>query len=46
MKLNLKIIAPVVLIGAAIVVLAISFQGEPIPEITISNQIEPVTIDF
>jgi len=44
--LNLKIIAPVILIGAAIAVLAISFQGEPIPEITVSNQIEPTTIDF
>ena len=44
--MNLKIIAPVILIGAAIAVLAISFQGEPIPEITVSNQIEPVEIDF
>ncbi len=44
--MNLKIIAPVILIGAAIAVLAISFQGEPIPEINISNQIEPTTIDF
>jgi len=44
--LNLKIIAPVILIVAAIAVLAVSFQGEPIPEITISNQIEPVAIDF
>jgi len=46
LKLNLKIIAPVILIGAAIAVLAVSFQGEPIPEIAISNQIEPVAIDF
>ncbi len=46
MKLNLKIIASVILIGAAIAVLAVSFQDEPIPEITISNQIEPVSIDF
>ena len=44
--MNLKIIAPVILIGAAIAVLAVSFQGEPIPEITISNQIEPITIDL
>jgi len=44
--LNLKIIVPVILIGTTIAVLAVSFQGEPIPEITISTQIEPVTIDF
>ena len=44
--MNLKIIVPVILIGTAIAVLAVSFQSEPIPEITTSNQIEPVTIDF
>ncbi|MCH8914677.1 MAG: DUF3179 domain-containing protein [Thaumarchaeota archaeon] len=44
--MNLKIIAPVILIGAAFAVLAVSFQSELIPEITISNQIEPVAIDF
>ena len=41
MKLKLKIIAPVILIGAAIAVLAVSFQYEPI-----SEQIEPIAIDF
>ena len=46
MKLNLKIIAPVILIGAAIAVLAVSFQSELIPEITNPNQIDPITIDF
>jgi len=44
--MNLKIIAPVILIAAAVIVLAVSFQSESIPEITISNQIEPVSIDF
>jgi len=42
--LNLKIIAPV--IGIALVVLVISFQVASTAEITISNQIESVAIDF
>jgi len=44
--MNLKIIAPVILIAVAVIVLAVSFQSESIPEISISNQIEPVSIDF
>ena len=41
MKLNLKIIAPVILIVAVIAVLAVSFQGVPI-----TTQIESDTIDL
>ncbi len=44
--MNPKIIVPIVIIGVAIAVLAVSFQGESIPEIIISNQIESVAIDF
>lgn len=44
--MNLKIIIPVIILGVAITVLSVSFQGESIPEITVSNQIESTTIDF
>ena len=44
--MNPKIIASVIVIGTALAALAVSFQSESTPEITIANTIEPVEIDF
>jgi len=44
--LNQKSIASVIVIGVTLVVLAVSFQGELIPEITIANPNKSVAIDF
>jgi len=44
--LNRKIIASVIVIGTALAALAVSFQSESTPEITIANTIEPVAINF
>ncbi len=34
--MNLKVLAPIIIIGAAIAVLVVSFQDESIPEITLA----------
>ena len=44
--MNRKIIASVIVIGTALAALAVSFQSESTPEITVANLIEPVAIDF
>jgi len=44
--LNRKIIASVIVIATALAALAVSFQSESTPEITIANTIEPVAINF
>jgi len=47
--LNLKVLAPIIIIGAAIAVLVVSFQDESIPEITLASptiQVDSKSTEF